>query len=538
LIKFNPLPGFLATMSRMRFLISVCWLVGCAGAGFPDIIEPNEIPSALGAPSIDRVRDAGNVRIPIAGGWKGESDGVACPGELVVIEGDNFGRLPTVNIGGRATGVLARTSGGGIVARVPGGVPAGKITVSVSQPKGKSQKELTIRRLSVVVHDGKVHLLEVQKDGLAPIGQPLALPGAHTVRLSGDGAAAYLLAGEKIVTVDLTGLRISQEMRLSHKAHALTSAVDAPLVAAIGDGKLTLFSTKVSSRPAPYEAIDLPKDARGAHAFELSPDGKLLAALLPEGNKLVVLELQESPPALRPFTTVDLLPGERLPLVRDLSWASDGETLWVVSGDNVQSLPAVEPTRLTAVRIMNKPSPDMARDKSGATDKNAELISVWRTQSIPGATAPLHVAVARGQPLASGTTIRMPPEKAAVFVSSVADNLFKLAESTIGPAVLDKLWRPARPAMIVRADINGGGGPLFASPVIMSSVDLTPDAQLVVATAARVAPAPATKSVVLDFGVIVSPVWGSPTPVFVSLGALEANELKPPFYLGEVRIQP
>jgi hypothetical protein len=513
----------------MRLWLSLL-LLGCAGSGFPDILEPHEMPSSLGAPSIDRVRDAGNLRVPVAGAWKPHTDGVACPGELVVIEGDNFGRLPTVSIGGRATAVLARTDGGGIVARVPAGVPAGKINVSVSQPKGKSERELMLRRLAVVVHAGKLHFLEEQHDGIRPVGQPLAIPGAQTVRLSSDGATAYVLAGDdRLVAVDLTTLAVSRELKLLHKTRTLSAAADVPLLFAVGDSQLTLISTQLSHQPAAYPPVELPKEMRGARAVEVSPTGKLLAGLVPEGNRLVMLEVQENPPALRLYSAVELLPTERLPLVRDLSWSSDGETLWIVSGDNAQSLPAVQPTRLTAVRIV-------AKDKN--SDGKADLLSVWRTQSIPGATAPLRVMVARGQPLASGTTIRMPPEKAAVFISSVSGNLFKLAESTVGPAVFEKLWRPARPAMIVRADINGGGGPLFASPHIMSSVDLTPDSQWVVATAARVAPSPATRSVVLDFGVMVSPVWGSPMPVFVSLGTLDPGELKPPFAIGEVRIQP
>ena len=131
---------------RVWGLLFLTLAIGCAGAGFPEVIDANEVGSSLGGPSIDRVRDAGNVRVPGIGAWKGESDGVACPGELVVIEGGNFGRLPTVSIGGRATGVMARTAGGGIVARVPTGVPSGKILVVVSQPKGRAQKELMVRR--------------------------------------------------------------------------------------------------------------------------------------------------------------------------------------------------------------------------------------------------------------------------------------------------------------------------------------------------------------------------------------------------------
>src|SRR5207249_7368330 len=121
------------------------------------------------------------------------------------------------------------------------------------------------------------------------------------------------------------------------------------------------------------------------------------------------------------------------------------------------------------------------------------LVSLWRTVSVPGAAAPIHVAVARGQPLASGTTIRMPPDKAAVFVSSLHDAIFKLADVDLGtPAgakAVGNLWHPPQPGLMVRADITGGGGPLVSTPEILSAADLTPDAQLIVATAARLSPA-------------------------------------------------
>ena len=51
-------------------------------------------------------------------------------------------------------------------------------------------------------------------------------------------------------------------------------------------------------------------------------------------------------------------------------------------------------------------------------------------------------------------------------------------------------------------------------------------------------PAPATSSVALDFGVTIAPIWGSPTPVFLPLGTVSPSELKPPFQLGDLRIQP
>jgi hypothetical protein len=90
--------------------------------------------------------------------------------------------------------------------------------------------------------------------------------------------------------------------------------------------------------------------------------------------------------------------------------------------------------------------------------------------------------------------------------------------------------------MIVRADINGGGGPLFGTSQLVCSVDLTPDAQVVVATAARAAPPGAGED--LTFGVVTAPLWGRPAPQFVPLGTLSADRLRPPFRLGDLRIQP
>jgi hypothetical protein len=326
-----------------------------------------------------------------------------------------------------------------------------------------------------------------------------------------------------------------REIRLAHRVTAMASAEDAPLLALCGAGKLTLAPTRDPLSPAPYAPIDLPKDVRPPRAIELSPDGKVLAILLAEGNRLAALDVAPVPSA-RLINAVDLLPGARLPLVRDLAFSPDGETLWVVSGNNAQTLPALEPTRLTAVRLFAG-----EEDKTQSSDaKRSRVLSLWRTQSVPGAAAPIRLAIARGQPLASGTTIRMPPEKAAVFVTSVKDALFQLSEMSFSgkdaAKQAGKLLGAPTPGMMVRGELNGGGGPMFTSPQLLSGVDLTPDSQWVVATAARVITATATPQ--FEFGVVAAPVWGSGSPIFVGLGPMEGKELKPPFLIGEIRIQP
>jgi hypothetical protein len=561
-------------MIRAAVLLGGLFFAGCAGAGFPDVTDGHDLSTAFGPPTISRIRDAGLVRLPQTGAWKAESDGVAGPGELLVIEGDNFGRLPTVSIGGRATTIVARTDGGGIVARVPTGVPVGDVPIVVSQPKGRVQKTFPIRRFAVVAHAGQVYFLKVDRTGAQLAGKPLAVPGARLVRISGDGAAAYVIAsrpdGDHLLAIDLCaagGPKPAQDKKLPHHGALLTTAMDASIAAIVGDGEITLVQTRDARAPSLYEPIDLPMGAKAPRAIELSPDGKLLAVLVGEGNRLLALDV-ESPPHSHVVTAVDLLPDQKLPLVRDLAFSSDGETLWVVSGDNEKSLPALQPTRLTAVRIMagseptaptasTSPTAAPANPKSdaagpnaatpagapGLTKSGARLLSVWRTQSVPGAAAPIRIAVARGQPLASGTTIRMPPDKAAVFVTSLANAMFKLRDLKLdtpaGATAALNLWHPPQPGILVRADINGGGGPLFTTAELPSAIDLTPDSQLLMTTSARVVPVPSTGGVMVDFGVTSAAIFSSTiTPSFLALDTLPLSELKPPFELGDIRIQP
>src|SRR4051812_41695297 len=218
----------------IAMLLSAGCAAGCAGPGFPDVVDARDVSTTFGPPSVSRIRDAGAVRLPQTGAWKGEPDGVAGPGELLIIEGDNFGRLPTVSIGGRATTIVARTEGGGIVARVPAGVPVGNVPIVVSQPKGRSQKTFPIRRFAVVAHAGQLFFLRVDKDRAELAGKPLPVPGARLVRISGDGAAAYTVAnrpdGDHLVAIDLCapgGPRVAGEKKLAHHGALVTAAMDA-----------------------------------------------------------------------------------------------------------------------------------------------------------------------------------------------------------------------------------------------------------------------------------------------------------------------
>src|SRR5262245_63736026 len=110
-------------IKRSLAFLFVVAAVGCGGGLWPEIISSRDVGRAGGAPSVSRVRDLGNLEnLPDVGSISGiETDGVFVVGEHVLIEGSDFGKLPTVLIGGRPAGVLARTNGDGIITRIPDG---------------------------------------------------------------------------------------------------------------------------------------------------------------------------------------------------------------------------------------------------------------------------------------------------------------------------------------------------------------------------------------------------------------------------------
>ncbi|HJZ86481.1 MAG TPA: IPT/TIG domain-containing protein [Polyangia bacterium] len=531
-------------MSQTRVWLAVATTLGCGG-GWPEVIDVREMGGSFGSPEISRVRDLGNPDLPAHGVITGaEPDGVATPGELLLIEGSGFGRQPTVMVGGRPAAVVARTSGGGIVVRTPTALAPGSAPVDVSTAKGRGEASLPIRRYALIAVGEKnhLHVLEVGRDEAHPFGHPLEIANAQLVRFAFDGSAAYAVTqgtgSARLYTIDMTapeGPRVVATQDIpERRIVAAATAEAAPILALVGESQLLLYDLGATKRPARWPPLALSEAVTKAQVAQvaLDPEGKTLALLTAHGNQVRFYDVS-NPRDKKLVTTVDVLPDQRTALVRDMQFSTDGETLWVVSGDNALSLGAgPQPTRLTAIRLLPP------RDNQ----EGPRVVSVWRTMAVPGAAAPLGLAVSRGQPLASGTTIRIPPEKAAVFITGVQSALFQLAGVALatpaGVKKADALLRPiAQPGMIVRANINGGGGPLFATPQVLSSVDLTPDAQVLIATACRAVPG-GDGQLDLSFGVVSAALWGKPSPKFIPLEKVSAEQFRPPFRLGQVRIQP
>jgi hypothetical protein len=525
--------------------LTLAW-TGCGGGGWPDVMDVRHVTAPGGAPKIARIRDMGQPKLPAHGAYTvTDSDGVGVIGELLLIEGEDLGKQPTVHVGGRATEVIARTEDDGIIVRVPVGAPVGPQPVEVTTARGRAKAEFPIKRYALVTlgERDKVHVLAVTRQAAEPTGQVLAIENARMVRFSVDGSTAYVASGTglgpaHLSVIDMTasgGPKVAARRDLPGRVVvALAASEGAPLIAVVGEEEVSFFNVREPLAPSHYPVFKLPEGVMRGRvvAAEIDPEGLMLALLLAEGNRLTAFDVRR-PETPKPLTTVEVIPDARVPLVRDMRFSIDGETLWIVSGDNLLSLGAgPQPTRLTAVKLM--PSPQQ---------RGPRLISVWRTLPVPGATAPLALTLARGQMVASGTTIRLPPERAAVFITGVPPALFQLEGLALAREADQKkaaaLWRrEPQPGMLVRADVNGGGGPLFGSPNLLTGVDLSPDAQLILASGCRVN-ATADGHLTVEAGVAFTPLWTRTfNPTFIALGPLSPELLRPPFRLGEVRIQP
>jgi hypothetical protein len=450
-------------MPRLAPLLLLCSLAAC-GAAARDVVEPGEVAEAGGAPSIERVVDLGDLpSIPARGPLPlTESDGRFTVGELVLVEGDDFGKLPTVAIGGRPARVLARTGGGGLVVRIPPEVPAGELAVEVSHPGGAGRRTVSVSRLALAIEprSGVVQVVEVGA-ALRAAGS-LRIAGARDAAIAPGGEAAYVTidpaapgAMAQLAVVSLAargGPRLGKSYTLeSARAEAIAVAREAAVGAVWGGGRLTLLDLGAPRSPDLLASVPLPG---AVIALSLSPDGKRLAALTADGRLLPVHLDELSRPR---FGDPLVLGQERAPLARDLGFAPGGDELWVLSGEGRESAASGRhPTRLTVV------------DWSGPAP------TLGRSVELPLAGAPRHLALARREAVGAATAVRSTRRR--VFA----------AVSALSPALLVEGARPAAVGDlggVARVDLDGEAAALGAPAALYGALAMTPDGGRVLGTA-------------------------------------------------------
>ena len=394
--------------------------LGCASLEAASVVSPRDLAEASGKPRIDEIRDIGGADIPAVGVLRlASSDGSAVIGETLWIRGNNFGRQPTVSLGGKAVTVVSRTGDGGILVRVPVGTPAGRQNLVVSQEDGDVERPIQVRRLGAVMARDRLAFLEMTADGPRAF-DGVTVPGVQHLQLSADGRAAYAVdQGGALHVFELPAAGKPSEvfkLQLGPGVRGLFAASVAHRLLALRETELVELDTSSPLRPVVRSARAAPTWLAGETVLRVaaSPDGRLLALALAKRNRVLVFDVDNlrvlpapAPVTDPPFVEMPLFPDVRAPVLVDLSFSPEGDTLWVLSGssDRNKSL-GPQPTTVIALRL----------PRTDATGTSIGLARA-RTVVLPDVTAPVAVGMGRSLALTSGSAVRLPPEKITVFVS-------------------------------------------------------------------------------------------------------------------------
>ena len=337
-------------------------LAGCASSGLK-IIPAGELGEAGGTPSISGVIDRGGGDIagsgtlaPVTG------DGIAVIGEVLHVRGRNFGRQPTVTIGGAATAVVARSADGGILVRVPPGTPAGQQRLVVTNEEGRTEHALTIRRLVMGRVGARLAWFNLAATGPTLVGET-NVEGARATAMSRDGRAGYVIDGAgNLLTFELPAQGRPETRERLAVAQPVRALLAAPAVArlfVVAAESLIEIDTTMPLHPVLGATRPLPVRVHGSKPLPMavSPDGRRLALALPERNRVMIVDVAALQGETPPAAELALAPEVLAPVLIDLTFAPDGRTLWVLSGSGPENQSVgPQPTRVHAIRITESPA--------------------------------------------------------------------------------------------------------------------------------------------------------------------------------------
>ncbi|MCK5798683.1 MAG: hypothetical protein KAI47_15935, partial [Deltaproteobacteria bacterium] len=377
----------------------------------PTIADLRDVARASSAPQITKVIDLSSLRLPKHGSFAIPSgDGKGAIGELLLIWGKNLGRQPAVAIGVEPTDILAHVKGGGVVVRVPWGIPAGSAAIKVTTRGGAATRPLPIRRVGVLTSDKGLRAFALGKDTAPVLGATIPMAGVVGLTTSPDGAAAYAVVsrGGKLglETLDLrppTPKIVDHTPLPGKKLAGIARARRSNRVVVITDTHVVYVDTQVATSPALYAPHPLPRTLkdRPLGGVALAPDGQTVALLAQDKNQLVLFNARQLTQLPTP-QIVDVLPAARLPLVQSAAFSLDGNAIWVVAGDTAKSLDAGH----QAAQIVAFP----VAEGRIAGDPTRSILSE--------ALAPVAATMARSAPTPAGTAIRTAIASSALYVTA------------------------------------------------------------------------------------------------------------------------
>jgi hypothetical protein len=457
--------GFVSALAGLGCALGL-W-GACAGPREEIVEDRFDIAESARTPSISSIDDLGGGDVPLQGRLAVEpGDGVAVIGETLWIHGTAFGRQPTVTVGGRPAAVLARTRDGGILVRVPPLTPVGSQSVVVGNETGRGEKSIVVRRYAAVLSAGSGQLAWAELRPEGPVAAGVTpVPGRRLLALSPDGRAAYVAeVGRSVVDViDVAANgapKIVSRLDLGKEpVVALSAAERAWTLAVVRAGDVELVDVTSPLHPARSQPRPFPPEVRAARvaAADLSPDGKRLALASEEGNQVTLLDVAAHGRAAV-AATLAVLPDVREGVIADVAFSPTGDTLWIAAGDTPRSRAAgPQPTQVFAARVEANPA------------GGPVTLALARSLTLPDAEAPARLATGRVVPLPSGSAIRLPPERATVFLAARARSASEASAGNAGAGA------------VFRLGAEDAASALLAEPGRFGHPDLSPDGRWLLA---------------------------------------------------------
>jgi hypothetical protein len=495
-------------------LVAAALASACGGPGAREIVGLDDVPGGSDAPKIAKVTDLGDLpslpprgQLPVK-----DSDGKFAIGELVLIEGSGFGKLPSVKIGGAPFAIEARTGNGGVVGRIPAGIDSGAAEVAVAGGGGRDATTIEVERHGVLVDraTGNVHVVAFGADDRVAVRGSFAMPGAVGVAFAPGGSIAYVAAnppgGATTSTIHVISLTAAGGPKLLRQRHlpiprvsAIATARAAPIGAVAGSGKLVVLDLSVPRGPTPGTPFPLVGDGS---AVAVHPRGSRAVVLSPHDNHLTPVDLTR-PAAPKVEGPVDLLPGEREPMAIDVEFAPGGDEAWAVVGDRKESVAGgTHPTRLVVVSW-----------ETGAP-------KVLRAAELGASGAPVGVGVGQTETIGSATAIRSTRGRAPIVVATVSQKLWS-DDPENAPSKLADLGQ------LVAADLDGKAQVLLTQTSLFGDPQVTPDLGWVVSPTVRLARHSGGTG--FELGLTFQPLPGTPGgPRFTPLTEATPAGLKTP----------
>lgn len=529
------------------------WGPGCKKPNPWKLSSPRDLAAPDGKPSISKVEDIGTVSILKGRPLKSAgSDGVAVPGELLVIRGKNLGRLPGVGFGKKAVDILARLEDGGVVIRVPKGVQPGPMVISVTTRQGTGTKKIDVRRygLASVVGLESTSVLHVEAQGVKVTGDKLALGKVVGMATHQGGAVAYVASSSgKLATIDFAAKGgpsvVGRQDIPKGGVQDLAVASHAHRMVTLGRETLTLWDTENPKAPTPWDAVTIPKELAAKRVLDvgLSPDGKTLALLLADLNGFVLADVTDVA-SVRWGKPQVIHTGEDRPrlvmqlkfLHEDVSQTASEQSLWVLSGDNASSL-QVGREPVSAARYLVESA------KSGVDLPVAKEANKF---TMPDTMPPVDWSQTfNPRQIQSGASLRQDPSRMVFFVATVDSGLYDLprpVDRPTGHQALLTLYDKV-PGFSYLKEVDSKGrlksDLKLDQGLVLGSVAATTDGGVLLAVACKGEKATGTKdpAMALQCGVFSMEI-GKNTSRFVPLTKPSINVLVPPFALGRLVVQP